>query len=276
MNSVMEILKNCVRQIREKTDFAPEIALTLGSGLGSFAERMTAEAVIDYRDIDGMPVPSVEDHAGRFIFGYMENVPAVILQGRVHYYEGFSPEEAVRPTRIAGLLGAKKLILTNASGAINESFVPGDLMLVRDHIMLHVPSPLRGEAIPELGERFPDMSEVYDRGLSDLILSTSNDIGLKLREGVYIQTSGPNYETRAEARMFRLWGADAVGMSTACEAIAAHQMGMRVAALSVVTCIPTDKMTEALTDEAVQAAAGKAEADLGRLLLRAVPKLYKA
>lgn len=266
MKNEYDSLMTCVRSIREKTDFVPAAALVLGSGLGGLFESAEAEAVIDYRDIEGFPVPTVPDHAGKLIFCYLEGVPTVIMQGRVHYYEGYTPEEVVRPVRVLGLLGAKTLILTNASGAINETFIPGDLMLMTDHILLHVPSPLRGAPILELGDRFPDMSEVYDPGLMKKIRTAAGKIGISLREGVYIQTSGPNYETKAEAKMFRQWGADAVGMSTAVEAVAAHHMGLRTAGISCVTCVPTDKAAGILTDDEVQAVAKKSEAALGELI----------
>ena len=218
--------KNCLEQIRQKTDFQPRIGIVLGSGLGDYGDQIQKEAVISYREIEGFPVSTVQGHRGQFVFGYIKGVPVVLMQGRVHYYEGYSMQEVVLPIRLMGLLGAGKLLLTNAAGGINTRFTAGDFMMITDQIATFVPSPLIGPNPQELGERFPDMSEIYDGKMQQKIRESARALGIPLQEGVYLQTSGPQYESPAEIRMMRALGADAVGMSTACEAIASrrHQL----------------------------------------------------
>ena len=228
-------LEKCLKSIREKTDFKPEKAVILGSGLGDYAEKIKIEKIVKYTDIEDFPVSTVQGHKGQFVFGYVEDVPVVLMQGRVHYYEGYPMQDVVLPTRLMGMMGAKKILLTNAAGGVNPSFRPGDFMLIKDHITTAVPSPLIGPNIEELGTRFPDMSEVYSKKLQDIIRKSAKDCGIPLQEGVYVQLTGPNYETPAEIRMVRSWGADAVGMSTACEAMAARHMGMEVCGISCIT-----------------------------------------
>ena len=218
MNEIYEKLKSCVKAVQRKTDFQPQIALVLGSGLGDYADTIQIEQTVEYREIEGFPMSTVAGHKGRFVFGYVGNVPVVAMQGRVHYYEGYSMEDVVLPIRVMGMLGAKKVILTNAAGGVNFDYRPGDLMLITDHITTAVPSPLIGANIDQLGSRFPDMSEVYSRRMQAAVKEAAGMLSIPLKEGVYVQTTGPAYETPAEIRMFRSWGADAVGMSTACEA----------------------------------------------------------
>ena len=245
-------LMTCVKSIREKTDFQLEIGLVLGSGLGAFADEIDVKATVSYSDIEGFPVSTVAGHKGRFVFGYVGDKPVVIMQGRVHYYEGYSMSDVVLPTRLMGMLGIKKLILTNAAGGVNTSFEPGTLMMITDHISTMVPSPLIGANIDELGTRFPDMSEVYDKELQDLIRKSATECEIDLKEGVYIQLTGPNYETPAEIRMCRTLGADAVGMSTACEAIAARHMGMEVGGISCITNLAAGMSQQKLDHQEVQ------------------------
>ena len=180
-------LQTCLASIREKTDFKPEVALILGSGLGDYADGIQIETTVDYTEIEGFPVSTVTGHKGRFVFGYVGNVPVVIMQGRVHYYEGYLMSDVVLPTRLMGLLGAKKLILTNAAGGINENFRPGDFMMLTDHIATGVPSPLIGPNLDELGPRFPDMSEVYSHRIQDVIRNAASECEIDLKEGVYVQ-----------------------------------------------------------------------------------------
>ena len=224
MNEVYHKLKTCLESIRQKTDFVPETALILGSGLGDYADGIQVEQTIDYTDIEGFPVSTVTGHKGRFVFGYVKDVPVVIMQGRVHFYEGYPMTDVVLPTRLMGMMGAKKLILTNAAGGVNFDYKPGDFMLITDHITTGIPSPLIGANLDELGVRFPDMSEVYSRRMRDIIKTEAQKLGISLQEGVYVQLTGPAYETPAEIRMCRSWGGDAVGMSTACEAMEARHM----------------------------------------------------
>ncbi len=228
-------LMGCLKSVREKTDFQPEVALILGSGLGDFANEIEIVDTISYTDIEGFPVSTVKGHAGRFVFGYVEKTPVVIMQGRVHYYEGYSMADVVLPTRLMGMMGAKKILLTNAAGGCNPNFQAGDLMMITDHITTAVPSPLIGPNIEELGTRFPDMSEVYSKRLREVIRNCASECGVELQEGVYVQFTGPNYETPAEIKVAQVWGADAVGMSTACEAMVARHMGMEVCGISCIT-----------------------------------------
>lgn len=257
MNKVYEKLLNCYNSVREKTDFTPQVALILGSGLGDYAESIQVESTLDYHDIEGFPVSTVPGHKGRFIFGYVKDVPVVIMQGRVHYYEGYSMTDVVLPTRLMGMLGAKVLFLTNASGGIQDGMQVGDLMLINGQISSFVPSPLIGENLDELGTRFPDMSDIYRKELREIIKSTAKELGIPLKEGVYIQFTGPNYESPQEIKMAKIIGADAVGMSTACEAIAANHMGMKVCGISCVSNLAAGISPNPLTHAEIQEAADK-------------------
>lgn len=257
MNSVCEKLTMCVESIRKKTDFQPEVALILGSGLGDYADEIQIEQTVDYTEIEGFPVSTVAGHKGRFVFGYVENVPVVIMQGRVHFYEGYPMTDVVLPTRLMGMLGAKKLILTNAAGGVNVEFHPGDFMLITDHITSFVPSPLIGKNMDELGPRFPDMSEVYSKRMREVIKETAAEMKIGLQEGVYMQFTGPSYETPAEVRLARILGGDAVGMSTACEAMAAHHMGMEVCGISCITNMAAGILNQKLSHAEVQETADR-------------------
>ena len=257
MNEIYEKLKKCIKSVREKTNFQPEVALILGSGLGDYAEEIQIEQTIDYTEIEGFPISTVAGHKGRFVFGYVKKVPVVIMQGRVHYYEGYPMSDVVLPTRLMGMLGAKKLILTNAAGGANYDFKPGDFMVITDHIITGVPSPLIGPNLDELGARFPDMSEVYSVRMRDIIKKVAADMGIQIQEGVYVQLTGPAYETPAEVRLCRSWGGDAVGMSTACEAMAARHMGMEVCGISCITNMAAGMSSEQLDHKEVQETADR-------------------
>ncbi len=250
-------LKTCYDSIRKKTDFQPEAALILGSGLGDYADGIQIEQTVDYADLEGFPVSTVKGHKGRFVFGYVGKVPVVIMQGRVHYYEGYAMSDVVLPTRLMGMLGAKKILLTNAAGGVNPAFVPGDFMMITDHITTAVPSPLIGKNIDELGTRFPDMSEVYSKRLQEVIRKCAKDCHIDIQEGVYVQFSGPSYETPAEIRLVQAWGGDAVGMSTACEAMAARHMGMEVCGISCITNLAAGISNVALDHKEVQETADR-------------------
>ena len=230
-----EKLQNCLACVRAKTDFVPDVALILGSGLGALADEIETVATVDYHDIEGFPISTVAGHKGRFVFGKFGETKVVIMQGRVHYYEGYSMEDVLLPTRLMGLLGAKALFLTNAAGGVNRTYRAGDFMMLTDHIMSLFPNPLIGANMNELGPRFPDMSEVYNKELCAVIRDTAARLGTALHEGVYCQLTGPTYEPPAEVRMLTMLGADAVGMSTACEAAAACHMGMKVCGISCIT-----------------------------------------
>lgn len=273
VNEVYAKLQNCLKSVREKTDFVPEIALILGSGLGDYAQEIKVAATIDYKDIEGFPVSTVAGHKGRFVFGCVNHVPVVVMQGRVHFYEGYSMNDVVLPARLMGLMGAKILLLTNASGGINEAFKPGDFMLIRDHIACFVSSPLIGANIDELGPRFPDMSDIYKKELRDIIRETAKEEGIALQEGVYLQLTGPSYESPAEVLMCKALGADAVGMSTACEAVAANHMGLSVCGISCITNMACGISKKPLNHTEVQETADKAAPLFKQLITASITKL---
>ncbi len=257
MSKAYERLQKCYECFKAKINFVPDIALILGSGLGDYADTIKQEAVLEYKDIEGFPVSTVAGHKGRFVFGYVGDVKVVVMQGRVHYYEGYSMEDVVLPVRLMKLMGAKVLFLTNASGGVNFDYSAGDFMLISDQICM-APSPLIGENLDELGPRFPDMSNIYDRKLRKTVRDTAASLGIKLQEGVYIQLTGPNYESPAEIRMVRTLGADAVGMSTACEAIAANHCGLKTVGISCVSNLACGMTDKPLSHAEVQETADKA------------------
>ena len=266
----MDRINKCVKCIREKTDFVPKAGLILGSGLGDFAELIKAEAIVDYSDIEGFPVSTVKGHKGRFVFGYVGETPVVIMQGRVHYYEGYSMEEVVLPIRVMKQLGAEILFLTNAAGGLGDGFSCGDLMMITDHISTFVPNPLIGPNIDELGVRFPDMSNVYDKELQELIKKSSEELGIPVKEGISIQFTGPSYESPAEIRMAKMLGASAVGMSTVVEAIAANHMGMRICGISFISNLAAGISKTPLSHEEVKEAADKVAPIFKKLVYRVI------
>ena len=270
-----EKLQKCLACVREKTDFVPDVALILGSGLGTLADEIDAVATIDYHDIEGFPVSTVAGHKGRFVFGMFGNVKVVIMQGRVHYYEGYSIEDVLLPTRLMRLMGAKVLFLTNAAGGINKNFNVGDFMIIRDQIMCFFPNPLLGANMEELGPRVPDMTHVYNPELCDVIRTTAAKLDIGVQEGVYCQLTGPSFETPAEVRMLGILGADAVGMSTAVEATAARHCGMRVCGISCVCNKGAGLSPTPLTHEEVQAAADAAAPLFKRLVKESIVEMCR-
>ena len=272
MNPIYEKLQKCLESVRAKTDFVPKVAIVLGSGLGDYANDIKVECEIDYHDIEGFPVSTVPGHAGKFIFGYVGDVPVVCMKGRVHYYDGYPISDVVLPTRLMKLMGAQVLFLTNASGGLNTSFCAGDFMMLTDHIACFAPNPLIGANIDELGTRFPDMSHVYDKDLRDIIESTAKENNIKLQKGVYAQLTGPSFESPAEIRMLRTLGVDAVGMSTVVEAIAANHMGMKICCISCVCNLAAGMTDNPLTHDEVQAAANEAAPKFKKLLTESVKK----
>ena len=273
MSTQYEKLEKCYEYYRSVTDFAPKVGLILGSGLGGYAKNMTVVKEIPYGDIPGFPVSTVQGHDGRFMLGYIGDVPAVVMKGRVHYYEGYPMEDVVLPTRMMKRMGIEVLFLTNAAGGINRGFRVGDFMMITDQISSFVPSPLIGENVSELGDRFPDMTRVYDEELRGWIKETAREEDIPLQEGVYLQTTGPNFESPAEIRMYGLLGADAVGMSTACEAIAARHAGVRVCGISCISNMASGISEEELSHLDVQAVADQRSGEFERLVTKSIEKI---
>lgn len=249
-------------------DFTPKVGLVLGSGLGDFDRSVDVTHAIDYGELPGFPVSTAPGHAGRFLFGYLENLPVVVMQGRFHLYEGYTPQEVVAPIRVMGGLGIKALLLTNAAGGVNAAFKVGDLMVIDDHISCFVPSPLIGPNEKALGDRFPDMTEVYDPEFITQLYYAADELGVSLVNGVYCQLTGPNFETPAEVNMVRFLGGDAVGMSTAIEAMAARHQGIRVAGISLISNAAAGLNDEPLDEQEV-IDVGKKRADDFANLVRA-------
>lgn len=270
-----EKLYNIFDGIKDKIPFEPQVALILGSGLGNLADKLDIVDVISYNDIEGFPVSTVAGHKGRFVFAHVGDVRVVIMQGRVHFYEGYDINDVVLPVRLMKLMGAKILFVTNAAGGVNEGFVPGDLMLITDHIAKFVPSCLLGKNIDTLGERFPDMSTVYNENLCGIIRENADKTGVKLREGVYLQFTGPEYETPAEVKMSRILGADAVGMSTACEAVAANHMNMMVCGISCITNMASGILKKPLNHKEVQETADMISEKFEKLVISSIKDMSK-
>ena len=275
MTKAYERLLECYQCVREQVSFQPKVALVLGSGLGDYADSIRVEASLDYHDIKGFPVSTVAGHKGRFVFGYVEDVPVVIMQGRVHYYEGYPMEEVVLPIRLMKMMGAEVLLLTNAAGGINYDFQAGDFMMIADQISSFVPSPLIGPNMEDLGPRFCDMSEVYDKKLREIIRDVSEEFHIPIQEGTYVQLSGPNFETPHEIQMCRILGGDAVGMSTACEAVAANHMGMRICGISCISNLACGMTDQPLSHEEVQETANRVAPLFKQLITESVIRIYK-
>lgn len=250
-------LERCVQQIREKTDFVPDVALVLGSGLGDYADSVKIVAEIPYSDIQGFPVSTVAGHDGTLIFCEIEGKKVVVMNGRVHYYEGYDIHDVVLPLRVTHLLGAKTVVLTNAVGAINADYSVGDFVLNVDYISSFVPSPLVGENIDKLGDRFVDVTDAFDEELNGIVEKVAGENNIPIHRGVMVQTTGPQYESPTEIKMFRSLGADTVGMSTVVETIAARHMGMRVCSVSCVTNMAAG-MQEKISHEEVQSSSNDA------------------
>ena len=261
-------LLNCLDCVRRRTDFVPKVAMVLGSGLGDYAETLKVEYELPYGEIEGFPVSTVPGHAGKFIFGYVDEIPVACMKGRVHYYEGY-------PIRLMKLMGAEILFLTNAAGGVNTSFHGGDLMMIKDHISVFAPNPLIGPNIDALGTRFPDMSNVYDKQLQALIVKTAKENDIFLQEGVYAQLTGPSFESPAEIRMLRMLGCDAVGMSTVAEAIAANHMGMRICGISCICNLAAGMTATPLSHKEVQEAADTAAPRFKKLVTETVRAMGK-
>lgn len=250
IDDTQAILDKAFKSLKTQVDFCPKVLLTLGSGLGDIVENMQVESIVNYGDIDGMPVSTVKGHKGRFLFGYIGGVPVAVMQGRIHYYEGYEPQQCVLPIRLIGLMGAKVFFATNVSGGITYP-EKGTLMRIVDHISM-IPSPLRGKNIDALGVRFPDMTRPYDEELGAIVDGVAKAHNIDLKKGVYIQMQGPNFETASEVRMAKILGADVVGMSTAIEVIVARHMGLKVVGMTCVVnaaCGVTDESLDNVVEK---------------------------
>ncbi len=261
--------------IRENiiSDFKPEFGIVLGSGLGGLADEVEVKTRLSYSDIPSFPKSTVEGHKGEYIFGYLDDIPVILMNGRVHYYEGYPMNMVVTPVRVMALLGADNIFLTNASGGLNRSFKAGTLMCINDHISSFIPSPLIGPNDDRLGTRFPEMSQVYNREYIAQMHEAADELGISLEDGVYLQVSGPAYESPAESRMLAMLGADAVGMSTVCEAIVLNAMGVKLAGLTCVTDMAIDNENEKVTHEEVQRVANEASEKLRALVKGTIKKI---
>lgn len=275
MTDLLTRLDEAAAAIRERTAVRPTIGVVAGSGLGAFADSLEDPAVVPFGEIPHFPAPTVAGHSGALVVGQVGGVPTVALKGRVHAYEGYSLDEVVFPVRVLGRLGIRILVLTNAAGAINPAFAPGELMILSDHINL-LGNPLRGPNAAPLGPRFPDMSDAYDRDLRQRAVAACAAAGVTAHEGVYIAVPGPSYETPAEIRMARTLGADAVGMSTVPEVIAARHMGLRVLALSCLTNEAAGVSPEPLDHQDVLAVTERLRTTLLDVLTRVVVEAAKA
>ena len=268
---MLEEIKRTAAFVRERTaDYAPEVGIILGTGLGDFADRIEAEHILEYKDIPGFPVSTVEGHKGRLIFGRLEGRRVVAMQGRFHYYEGYTMQQVTFPVRVMQQLGIRCLFVSNASGGINPTFRVGDLMVITDHINL-MPNPLIGPNLAELGPRFPDMHNCYDRELIASATKIAEEEHIKLQYGVYVGGTGPTFETQAEYRYFKAIGGDAAGMSTVPEVIVARHMSIPVFGVSVITnCGLSDEVGD---HEDVQRQGKRAGARMETLFRRMIETL---
>jgi len=259
--------------IQGKINIKPDIGLILGSGLGVMAEKILNPVYIDYSDLAHFPVSTVQGHKGRFVIGELDGKKIIAMQGRFHYYEGYTMQEIVLPVRVMKILGINKLIVTNAAGGINLNFTAGNFMLISDHINLMGDNPLRGENLKEFGPRFPDMTEAYNRDMIIFAEQAALNSGINIQKGVYAGLGGPNYETPAEIRYLRRCGADAVGMSTIPEVLAANHMGIKVLGISCITNMAAGVLPEPLHHEEVMKIAAKVKASFIKLIRAILRKI---
>lgn len=271
--SLYERAEHAARTIRARMNVEPRIAIVLGSGLGGFADDFEEGVRIAYDEIPGFPRSTVEGHSGRLVAGKVDSVPVLAMQGRVHYYEGYSLEEVTFPVRTFKLLGIKTLVLTNASGGINVQLTQGALMVISDHVNLIGDNPLRGPNDERFGPRFPDMSAVYSPALQELVVEEAKSIGVEVRRGIYGALSGPSYETPAEIHLLRSLGADAVGMSTVPEAIVARHMDMEVLGISCITNMAAGISDEPIDHADVMATGDRVRGTFTELVRRVVSRI---
>ncbi len=273
MSEQLHRVQEAAEYIKEKTSLAPKIGLILGSGLGDFVNDINQERSLDYSDIPHFPKATVEGHTGKLVIGKLQPHDLVAMQGRFHYYEGYSMQDVTFPIRVFHQLGVRTIIITNACGGLNPSFQPGDLMLITDHINLTGDNPLIGPNVEAFGPRFPDMSQAYMPDLQTHVLQTAKKINIPIQKGVYAGISGPSYMTKAELKMLRTIGADAVGMSTVPEVIVANHMQMNVIGISCITDMAIAEELEPLTHEQVIEAANKTKPVFKKLMKEIIQTL---
>jgi purine-nucleoside phosphorylase len=266
-------IREAVAAIQARTNLKPEIGIILGSGLGSVMDSATETTVIPYTDIPHFHGVSVEGHSGKMVIGKYQGVPTVFLGGRFHVYEGYAMEDVVFPTRTVCGLGIQTLVLTNAAGGVNTRFRPGDLMVIEDHLNLMGDNPLKGPNLAQLGPRFPDLTEAYSKDCVEVFKQSARELGVELHAGIYAGLLGPTYETPAEIRMYRTLGADAVGMSTVPEAIAANHLGVRVAGVSCITNLAAGLSPQKLSHQEVMENSKIGADKLKKLLATVIPRL---
>ena len=271
---MLEQIQQAKNYIQSLTQTKPVVGIVLGSGLGNLTSNIQIEYTIPYKDIPNFPVSTVEGHQGALIIGKLNGVSIIAMKGRFHYYEGYSAQQCTFPIRVMHALGIKQLVLSNASGGVNENFEIGDIMLINDHINLLPDNPLRGKNIDELGPRFPDMSEPYSKKLNTIIKNIASSNKIRLQEGVYAALSGPTYETPAEYNYIRIIGADAVGMSTVPEVIVANHIGLPCVALSIITDLGVKGKIVEISHEEVQEIAQKSEPIMTFLIKELLATIY--
>ena len=271
--TIQERIDSAAEAVRARTGATPELGLILGSGLGDFCDRLENQTVIPFSDLPGFPLPTVEGHEGALVLGTCRGRAVAALRGRVHYYEGYAQQEITIPVRVMAKLGVRTLVLTNAAGGVNLNFQPGNLMLISDHINLSGANPLIGPNLDAFGPRFPDMSDVYTKALRERLRPLAAQAGIPLREGVYFYCYGPQYETPAEIRAVRALGGDAVGMSTAPEAIVAGHCGMEVLGFTLLSNMAAGILDQPLSEQEVLDAAAAARDKFSRLVLACLSKL---
>jgi purine-nucleoside phosphorylase len=269
-------IHEAVSFLESRSQHKPAVGLVLGSGLGSVVDAIKADISIPYSEIPHAPVSSVVGHSGKFVIGHVGDVPVAVMQGRVHYYEGYTMDEVLFLPRVLARLGARKMIVTNAAGGVNTDFDAGDLMLISDHVNLFGVNPLRGANIDELGVRFPDLSDAYSSRLRKIAHEIAKEQGIDLKEGVYFGLSGPTYETPAEIRMYRLLGADAIGMSTVPEVIAFNHMGVEVIGISCITNMAAGVLQQKLTHTEVMETTARVQQTFTSYIVNLVPAIAQA
>ena len=273
MSDALQKFNETLSYLKKGYSFTPEVGIVLGSGLGNFSNEIEVEKEISYNDIPHFPVSTVEGHKGKMIFGNISGKKIVCMAGRFHFYEGYDTEHIVFPIRIMKMLGIKALFLSNAAGGVNPDFKVGDLMIITDHVSLFTPNPLIGKNISDFGPRFPDMSEPYKKELIQRAKNIAKRLGISLKEGVYYAVTGPTYETRAEYKLIKTLGGDAVGMSTVQECIVANHMNLPVFAMSVITDIGIRDDENRITHEEVLEAAKNAEPNFAAIFKEMILEL---